>query len=166
MIDEPDANDGWFWFLGGRVRVLVDSASTGGALSVMEFDDPQGLAPPMHLHDREVEVFTLVSGAVSVFVADRRTDLEPGQVVAVPRGVPHSYLVRSERARLVATYVPGGLEGWFTANGSPFATGEDEPPPPDIPAIIASGQNFGVHIAGPAPTMPGGFSATYVARRE
>lgn len=56
MSAPPGDGDGWSWFLGGRVRVLVDAASTGGALSVVELDDPEGLAPPMHGHDREAEL--------------------------------------------------------------------------------------------------------------
>ncbi|WP_371482038.1 hypothetical protein [Kitasatospora sp. NBC_00315] len=42
-----------FWFLGGRTRVLVPGRSTGGSVSVLEFTDSDGHAPPLPVHDSE-----------------------------------------------------------------------------------------------------------------
>ncbi|MCY1136587.1 cupin domain-containing protein [Actinoplanes sp. Pm04-4] len=140
-----------FWFLGGQVRVLVPGEATGGAVSVMEFTDIAGHAPPMHIHDNEDEVWIVLDGKVSFFVGDQKFDLEPGQAAHGPRGVAHSYLVRSDKAKLAAVFAPGHVENWFTGNGSPVANVDDAPAEFDIGAILASADTYRVHVAGPPP---------------
>ena len=141
-----------FWFLGGQTRVLVPGTATGGALSVLEFTDSAGHAPPLHVHENEEEVWIVLDGKIRFFVGDQKFDLEPGQVAYGPRGVAHSYLVRSEKARLAAVFAPSHVEEWFTANGSPVAGVDDLPPAFDIGAILASAEAFHVRVAGPPPT--------------
>ena len=77
-----------FWFLGGKARILIPGEATGGALTVMEFTDVENHAPPLHVHDHEDEVWTVLDGEVTVFLGDDRFDLEPGDVALGPRGVP------------------------------------------------------------------------------
>ncbi|MFF4137981.1 cupin domain-containing protein [Streptomyces mirabilis] len=141
-----------FWFLGGQTRVLVPSTATGGAVSVLEFTDSAGHAPPLHIHEDEEEVWIVLDGKVTFFVGDQKYDLEPGQVAYGPRGVAHSYLVRSDKARLAAVFAPGHVENWFTANGSPISSVDDAPAEFDIGAILASADGFHVRVAGPPPT--------------
>jgi mannose-6-phosphate isomerase-like protein (cupin superfamily) len=141
-----------FWFLGGQTRVLVPGKSTGGALSVLEFTDSAGHAPPLHIHEDEEEVWIVLDGKITFFVGDRKFDLEPGQVAYGPRGVAHSYLVRSDKARLAAVFAPGNVEEWFTANGSPVSSVDEAPAAFDIGAILASADTFHVRVAGPPPT--------------
>ncbi|MBP2706460.1 cupin domain-containing protein [Microbispora sp. RL4-1S] len=140
-----------FWFLGGQVRVLVPGHATNGSLSVMEFTDAAGHAPPLHIHDDEEEVWIVLDGKVTFFVGDQRFDLEPGQAAHGPRGVAHGYLVRTATARLAAVFSPARVEDWFTANGSPVTGVGETPAPFDIEAIIASAESFHVRVAGPPP---------------
>ncbi|BBH67872.1 hypothetical protein ACTI_45570 [Actinoplanes sp. OR16] len=141
-----------FWFLGGQARVLVPGKATGGSLSVMEFTDAAGHAPPLHVHDNEEEVWIVLDGRIRFFVGGETFDLEPGQVAYGPRGVAHSYLVRSETARLAAVFAPGDVEEWFTSNGSPVTDVDAVPAAFDIGAILASADAFRVRVAGPPPT--------------
>ncbi|MFD0634200.1 cupin domain-containing protein [Catenulispora yoronensis] len=97
-----------FWFLGGQSRVLIPGQATAGSLSVVEFTDGAGHAPPLHIHEDEEEVWIVLDGEVSFFVGDRRIELGPGDAAHGPRGVPHSYLVRSPTARLAAVFAPPG----------------------------------------------------------
>jgi hypothetical protein len=82
----------------------------------------------------------------------RRRALEPGQAAYGPRGVAHSYLVRSETARLAAVFAPGQVEEWFTGNDSPVSSVDEAPATFDIGAILASADAFRVRVAGPPPT--------------
>jgi quercetin dioxygenase-like cupin family protein len=148
----PGAETEPFWFLGGRSRVLVPGSETNGALSVMEFLDTAGHAPPHHIHEDEDEVWFVLDGEVSFFVADQRIDLHAGQIAHGPRGVPHSYLVRSETARLAVVFSPSCVEQWFTANGTPATRLDQEPAAFDIGRILASAEPFHVRVAGPPPT--------------
>lgn len=141
-----------FWFLGGQSKVLVPGEDTHGTISVVEFTDSAGHAPPMHIHDGEEEVWIVLDGKVTFFVGERRFDLEPGQAAHGPRGVAHSYLVRSQTARLAAVFTPSGIEDWFVANGSPVLSVDELPAPFDIGAVIASAEAFRLRVAGPPPT--------------
>ncbi|MEY9857034.1 quercetin dioxygenase-like cupin family protein [Catenulispora sp. GAS73] len=148
----PGAESEPFWFLGGRARILVPGSRTGGTLSVMEFLDTAGHAPPRHIHDDEDEVWLVLDGEVSFFVADKRLDLHAGQIAHGPRGVPHSYLVRSESARLAVVFGPSRVEQWFSANGTPAGRLDEAPAAFDIESILASADDFHVKVAGPPPT--------------
>ncbi|GGN82346.1 hypothetical protein GCM10010112_59650 [Actinoplanes lobatus] len=142
-----------FWFLGGRARILVPGEATAGAMSVMEFEDPQGHATPLHVHGGEDEVWIVLDGEISFFIGDDRHDLQAGQVAFGPRGVPHAYLVRSPRARLAVTFGPAGIERWFARNGSPVSMLDQAPAAFDIEAIIAAAEEFRLRVAGPPPSL-------------
>ena len=148
----PGAETEPFWFLGGRARILIPGDSTKGALSVMEFLDTAGHAPPRHIHQDEDEVWIVLDGEVSFFVADQRLDLHAGQIAHGPRGVPHSYLVRSGTARLAVAFTPSRVEEWFSDNGTPATRLDQTPAAVDIEKILASAEAFHVSVAGPPPT--------------
>ncbi|GAA2025298.1 hypothetical protein GCM10009839_24160 [Catenulispora yoronensis] len=140
-----------FWFLGGQSRVLIPGQATAGSLSVVEFTDGAGHAPPLHIHEDEEEVWIVLDGEVSFFVGDRRIELGPGDAAHGPRGVPHSYLVRSPTARLAAVFAPARIEQWFVANGTPVGAPDEAPAGFDLDAIVASAQAFHLRVAGPPP---------------
>jgi mannose-6-phosphate isomerase-like protein (cupin superfamily) len=150
---EPTPEREPFWFLGGQARILIPGAATGNAVSLMEFADPIGHAPPHHVHENEEELWFVLDGEISFFVGDDRYDLTPGQVAYGPRGVPHSYLVRSEGARLAAVFSPACLEDWFRANGTPVAEAGELPPAFDLGAIVGSAEAFKLRVTGPPPTL-------------
>ena len=147
----PTAEREHFWFLGGQARILIPGAASGGAVSVMEFQDPIGHATPLHVHGGEDEVWIVLDGEISFFVGDERYDLEPGPAAFGPRGVPHAYLVRSQTAKLAATFAPAGIEEWFAKNSSPVLSADEVPAPFDIGAIVAAAEAFKLTVAGPPP---------------
>jgi quercetin dioxygenase-like cupin family protein len=141
-----------FWYLGGLVQVVVPGAATSGKLSMLTFDDPKGQAPPLHVHEREDELWIVLDGRITVFLGEEERDLEAGQAAFGPRGVPHSYVVRSPRARLAAVYLPSGIDQHFFDNGTPVVPGDETPAPFDIDAVVASAATYGLLVAGPPPT--------------
>lgn len=147
----PDAAGEPFWFLGGQTRIRVPGAVTNQAMSVLEFSETQGQAPPLHIHDGEDEVWIVLDGEISFFVGDKRHDLTAGEIAYGPRGVPHSYLVRSPQSRMAAVFAPAGIEEWFRKNGSPVTDVNGAPALFDIDAIVASAQEFQLRVAGPPP---------------
>ncbi|HVW90168.1 MAG TPA: quercetin 2,3-dioxygenase [Gaiellaceae bacterium] len=143
------------WWKSGRISVKLTGAETGGALAQVESDDPRGAAPPLHVHRNEEETFYVLDGSLSVFVADEELRLETGDFTVVPRGVPHAYLVRSERARLLVSFSPAGFEEAFVELGVPV---EGSAPPADdvFPGPEEAGRVFaayGCEIVGPPPTL-------------
>src|SRR5215207_1685056 len=94
------------WWKTGRVAIKASGRETGGRFSQVEIDDPLGTAPPLHIHHGEDETFYVIEGAITVFAGDGRIELGTGDYGLVPRGLPHAYLVTSERARVLITFSP------------------------------------------------------------
>ena len=85
----------------------------------------------------------------------------------MPRDVPHSYLVRSERARALVTYAPAGVEQFFIEMGLPV-TDPDQPPAPVVPdhdAFAREMGRYGVELVGPPPTLERVAMATLLTHR-
>lgn len=143
------------WWKTGRLTVKVGAAETGGNLSQFEVTDPRGGATPTHVHRNEDESFYVLEGEVSVFVGAERIDLGAGDYAFAPRGIPHAYLVTSERARILTTLCPGGLEEVFVAGGLPVA-GNAQPDHEVMPPIEEIGRRmaaYGCEVVGPPPSL-------------
>jgi quercetin dioxygenase-like cupin family protein len=145
------------WWKTGRLWVKASGAETQGAFSQVEVDDPQGCAPPMHIHHGEEETFYVVEGEVTVFADGERVDLEAGDYAFVPRGVDHAYIVRSERARMLITFSPSGFEQFFVQEGIPASADGSEPPlggvQPTPEEFIRRLAPFGCEVTGPPPSL-------------
>src|SRR5688500_18802135 len=98
----------------GEVEILVKAtaATTGGTLTV--FEENQPVDTPLHVHEREDELFYVLEGEHLFQVGEREHRAGPGELVFAPRGVPHSQrrVIPREGRTLVLTS-PGGLEGFF-----------------------------------------------------
>ena len=143
------------WWKSGRISVKLSGAETAGALAQVESIDPRGTATPLHLHHHEDETFYVLEGELSVFVDGEELRLATGDYAVVPRGVPHSYLVRSERARMLVSFSPAGFEQAFVELGVP-AGGSEAPedsvfPGPEQAARVFGA--FGCEILGPPPVL-------------
>jgi quercetin dioxygenase-like cupin family protein len=139
------------WWKSGRVTVKAGGAEAGNTLSQIEVDDPRGGGTPLHVHHNEDETFYVLEGEVTFLVGDERIDVAAGDFLFAPRDVPHAYVVRSERARMLVTASPGGVEQVFVSLGVPV-TGSEPPadavmPPMDELVRLFAG--YGCEILGP-----------------
>ena len=90
-----------------------------------------------------------------MFVGNERIDLVAGDYCFGPRGVPHAYLVTSERARMLVTISPSGSEQLFVSLGVPVTSAEPPtdsamPPMPELIRLFAA---YGAEILGPPPSL-------------
>ena len=86
--------------------------TTGGAFSIIEEID--ALDTPLHLHEREDELFYVLDGEHEFRVGDAVFPAGPGAVVFGPRGVPHAHRRLVPRVGSFLTMCsPPGLEGFF-----------------------------------------------------
>lgn len=143
------------WWKSGRITVKAGPDETAGAFSQFEVDDPRGSGPPLHVHHNEDEAFYILEGRVTMFVGDGRLDLDAGDYCFGPRGIPHAYLVRSERARMLVTISPSGSEQLFVSLGVPVTGAEPPtdtvmPPLPEMARLFAQ---YGAEILGPPPSL-------------
>jgi quercetin dioxygenase-like cupin family protein len=139
------------WWKSGRITVKVAGAETGNAFSQVESADPRGSGPPLHLHHNEDETFYVLEGEVTVFVGEERFDLSAGDYLFAPREVAHAYVVRSERARMLGTLCPAGLEQLIVSLGVPVTGAEPPtdavmPPMDEMVRLFAA---YGCEILGP-----------------
>ena len=138
------------WWKSGRITVKAAGAETGDAFSQIETDDPRGTGPPLHLHHNEDETFYVLEGEVTFLVGDERIDLAAGDYLFGPRGIAHAYVVRSERARMLVTASPGGIDQVFVSLGVPV-TGSK--PPTDAVMLMDEAMRlfagYGAEILGP-----------------
>lgn len=105
------------WIGGSIFSVLLDAEATGGQLTVGRFDAGLGEAPPFHMHNNEDEVFLLLAGSALVWAGDEQHELREGGIVFLPRRIPHSYRITSDKADLLLITTPGGLEKMFRHAG-------------------------------------------------
>jgi quercetin dioxygenase-like cupin family protein len=139
------------WWKDGRITVKAGGAETDHAFAQLETDDPRGSGPPRHLHHNEDETFYILEGEVTAVVGDERIDLSAGDYCYAPRGIPHAYVVRSERARMLVTLSPAGLEELFVNLGVPVAG--TEPPSdtvmPPVEELVRVFARYSCDILGP-----------------
>ena len=143
------------WWKTGRVTVKVAGAETGNAFSQIEVDDPRGGGTPLHVHHNEDETFYILEGELTFFVGDERIDVAAGDFLFAPRDIPHAYVVRSERARLLSTISPAGIEQLFVSLGTPVTGAEPPtdmvmPPMPEMTRLFA---DRGAEILGSPPSL-------------
>jgi quercetin dioxygenase-like cupin family protein len=143
------------WWKTGRMTLKIGGAETGHALAQLENFEPQGTAPPMHVHHNEDETFYVVEGELTVLVGDERIDLRAGDFCFAPREIPHAYIVRSEKARTLVTLSPAGLEELFVELGVPVteAQAPTEAVQPPMPELVRRFAAYGVEILGPPPSL-------------
>src|SRR5215475_1856981 len=99
------------WFLGSLVTVKAAAAQTRGRLTVVEFVNPPGFAPPVHRHLDEDEMFYVLSGSAEFRCGDDTFAAGPGDFVLLPVGVPHTFLVGdAQPLRTLQITAPSGFE--------------------------------------------------------
>ncbi len=131
----------------GTRYMVKASAASGGSVGIIEMLVPPGEGPPMHVHGREDEVFHIVEGRFRIWCGDRTWDVEPGGVVFLPKGVPHTFRnLGPGTGRLLTTVAPGGFEGFF-----PLVAERGLTIPGDLPALQELAAAFGLEFVGPPP---------------
>jgi quercetin dioxygenase-like cupin family protein len=143
------------WWKTGRLTVKTGGGETGGSFAQVETDDPRGTATPLHVHHNEDETFYVIEGEITVLVGDERIDLTAGDFAFAPRDIAHAYIVSSERARMLTTLSPAGLEELFVELGE-VVIGTEPPAEdvlPPIDELVRRFAAYGCDVVGPPPTL-------------
>jgi quercetin dioxygenase-like cupin family protein len=122
------------WFLGTLATIRVPGELVDGRFAVIEFLFPQYASPPRHTHPQD-ESYVVLDGRLTIESGQHRFQLTVGGVAVVPMGVPHTFRVDSETARVLVLSTPAGLER-MVLDGSVSATSA-ELPPADAPRPTA-----------------------------
>ena len=125
----------------GDVTILVGApaAATGGAFSLFE-EVPPMVDTPMHVHERDDELFYVLEGEHIFQLGDEKFRVGPGTCVFAPRQVPHSQRrVVPGEGRLLVMTVPGGLDGFFRELAAAHGSGRL-----DADAYARASHNYGI----------------------
>lgn len=137
----------------GPWQVLAGGDRTGGTVLFGEARLPARTSGPgLHVHTREDEAAFVISGVMTFVVGERRFEAVAGDLVWLPREVPHTFAnLGDEPVRALGVTTPAGLEGMFEEQARYFAGLEG---PPDPERIRQIGARYGVRPLGP-PLTPG-----------
>jgi quercetin dioxygenase-like cupin family protein len=102
--------------LGGRVRLLAESSSTAGALSVLETTLPARVTQDLdlHTHATYAEAFYVLEGCMTYQLEGHTVRAEAGAFAFVPPGAVHSFSNDTDApVRMLEIILPGGFERYF-----------------------------------------------------
>jgi quercetin dioxygenase-like cupin family protein len=154
------------WFLGNTIRFLVSAREGNDGLCVVEHHKPHGDSPPLHLHHHEDEIFIVLHGTLRVEVGGRTQYLQAGDAALAPKGVPHSYIVESDGARVLTITRGHDFESMLRSLSRP-ANGPGLPPQTALDAdamakIAEACRQNGIELVGPPLTSGQGGSPEIV----
>jgi mannose-6-phosphate isomerase-like protein (cupin superfamily) len=132
----------------GPWQVLAGGDRTAGSVVFGEARLPARTSGPgLHVHTREDEAAYVVSGVLTFVVGQRRFEAGEGELVWLPRDVPHTFAnLGDEPVWVFGVTTPAGLEGMFEEQSAYFAGLQG---PPDPERIREIGDRYGVRALGP-----------------
>jgi len=100
--------------LGDVQTIKLSGQDTGGLFTILEnYNDP-GVGIPMHLHENEDEIFHIIEGQMEFDTQGKTTLLSKGDMIFLPRMVPHSFRVVGDvKCKAIVTVIPSGIEEMF-----------------------------------------------------
>ena len=126
-----------YWVMGTLFTYLVTSAESGGSYFTLIVDVGPEAGPPPHIHHLEDEQFYILDGQLTYSVGDQIFEVRMGDFIHIPRGTVHSFKNGPRPSRLLATFAPAGIEGFFREVGE-RVDDRLKSPPPVTEAVIGS----------------------------
>jgi len=130
------------------------ASDTNGAFTLSEASNAPNTGVPPHIQHLEDEAFIILEGSYTFQVDNQTLPCGPGEVVYVPRGVPHAFEnTGTEPARMLILQAPGGIhEQYFAEAWEPIEDPSHLPPeggPPDFDKIKAAAGRHGIEMVPP-----------------
>ena len=131
-------------------------SDAGASMTVIEFTQPKGFGPPVHVHEYEDELMIILEGEIAFRSGDDEVVGGPGSTAWLPHGVAHTFQVLSDEARCIV--VTAAREGQLQFENFVTELGEimdeprlPEPGPIDPEAVAVAGARNGLQLLGPPP---------------
>lgn len=127
------------------------ASDTNGAFTLSEASNAPNTGVPPHIQHMEDEAFIILEGEYTFQVEDQTLQCGPGEVLYVPRGVPHAFEnTGTKPGRILILQAPGGIhEQYFAEAWEPIEDITNLPPeggPPDFSKIKAAAQRHGIEM--------------------
>jgi mannose-6-phosphate isomerase-like protein (cupin superfamily) len=125
-----------YWGPGDLYTFLATGKETGGAYFQFEAVVPPAGGPPPHIHLDKDESFYVIEGELEMRLGDATVKAKAGDFVNIPRGTAHNFKnTGTKPAKMLATFVPAGMEDYFMEVFDP-AVDRNATPPPVTDALI------------------------------
>ena len=121
------------------IRFLLEGEASGDSVAVFEFDVPAAArVPTAHSHDGYEETIYGLEGVLTWTVDGEQTEIGPGEVLCLPRGVVHRFDNDHEvDAKMLAIISPGILSfDYFCEMAAVIKAATDSPPDPTALAEV------------------------------
>ena len=120
--------------IGGiAIRFRLEGEASGGSVAVFEFDVAAAArVPAAHSHDGYEETIYGLEGVLTWTLDGEQTEVGPGEVLCIPRGVVHRFDNDHEvDAKMLAIITPGILgPAYFHEMAAVLKAATDGPPDP------------------------------------
>ncbi|MGH3385848.1 MAG: quercetin 2,3-dioxygenase [Nocardioidaceae bacterium] len=140
------------WHLDNLMVFKAVAAATGNRLAVWEDLLPRNPSPPLHVHHHDDEAWYVLDDSITFRVDETEMTVEGGDFVWAPRGLPHTFRVESQTARLLGLGIPAGFEEFFLSTGRPapeLALPPAANEPPELRRLLPAAHAAGCDIIGP-----------------
>ncbi|MBF9219682.1 cupin domain-containing protein [Hymenobacter ruricola] len=100
--------------MGFDLYLKVSGKDSDGQLAVFSGEYRKHDGPPLHVHYQQDEEFYITEGEFLVQVGEEKFTLRAGDLIFLPRDVPHSFVTLSDTGKMVfMTHPSGGTEALF-----------------------------------------------------
>jgi quercetin dioxygenase-like cupin family protein len=153
-IVRQDGEGEHLWFAGGGLWTMKATAEeTNGAFTLLEDRLVGGKTTPLHVHPKLDETLIVLEGEILVHAEGEEHRLGERGVAVAPRGLPHAFMVTSERASILTLQTPGSGEGFYRDATEPASAETDPGRPPEWGRLRAAAERHPdvIEILGPPP---------------
>ena len=144
IVDSPTVSGFATTSWGEHARVRLRGTQTDGRLAMLVYECPPGFGPVRHLHRKDDEILLIERGTIAVWTPHECRTAGPGDVIMLPKRVPHTWRAYGDdpiRFQVIVT--PGEFEPFFELIVERNLTLADQA------ALVAVASAAGMDILGP-----------------
>jgi len=138
--------------LNSIMKFVATGEDTNNGFAITEALHTAASDPPPHVHEHEDEAVYVLEGRMEATIGGITLSAGQGELIFLPRGVPHSLHTASDESRVLYLITPAGFENYFAELGEKVAAGSalPEPTAPDVERIIRTAAKYGCTILPPS----------------